>query len=544
MREVKRWLEEGKPEKLQKLRLPPDLLTYWRHLKWITIKDGLLCKKWILHHRDTNEIEVQRFLVLVPESLQETVLDQHHASLLTMHPGVEETYNQILRRYYWPKLKDEVDLYVKSCVTCGSFKQPRAYLKAPLKHVITYTFGDAISIDHIIPTQEGATKRGNRYILTLSDLFSGYVVALPCKTKTSAETKRLILHGWCLKYGYPQEIIHDNDPGFSSEFFNDILAYFKITNTHGTPYKCSSTSKAERSNKRINQALRITLTDKQIPDWDLYLNYVTFALNSLKSRHTGVSANFMLYGKHLNTPLDLQLDGAPLQLDKKTKKNTTAYGIYRTIRDICIKARRHAELDFQYSDNSYNKRLQGPYFDKGDWVYTLIECPAHKFSKRWQGPYLIIKKLDDHLYVIDLGAKEKLVNIGKLKRYIKSCYSPAHLNAEAPEFRPNTSSTAQETEKRVTDRHDREGMEVEFISPQVRPGSGHRDNTVSQPETLSTDDWVMLDLPVPPHANPPVPLRQKHLILTPLFPQRLTQRIRYPLPPAGTPREADSPLTS
>jgi hypothetical protein len=22
-------------------------------------------------------------------------------------------------------------------------------------------------------------------------------------------------------------------------------------------------------------------------------------------------------------------------------------------------------------------------FEKGDWVYTLIECPTHKFSKRW-----------------------------------------------------------------------------------------------------------------------------------------------------------------
>ena len=108
------------------------------------------------------------------------------------------------------------------------------------------------------------------------------------------------------------------------------------------------------------------------------------------------------------------------------------------------------------------------------------------------------------MYVIDLGAKEKLVNIGKLKRYTKSRYSPEHLNAEAPEFQPNTSSTAQETEKRAADRRDRDGMKVEFIYPQVRPGSGHRDNTVSQPETLSTDDWVMVDLPVPPHANPPV----------------------------------------
>ena len=42
--EVKRWLSSGKPEKLQRLRLPADMLTYWKQLHLITVKDGLLCK--------------------------------------------------------------------------------------------------------------------------------------------------------------------------------------------------------------------------------------------------------------------------------------------------------------------------------------------------------------------------------------------------------------------------------------------------------------------------------------------------------------------
>ena len=92
------------------------------------------------------------------------------------------------------------------------------------------------------------------------------------------------------------------------------------------------------------------------------------------------------------------------------------------------KARRHAELDFGYADSAYNKKVLGPYFKQGDWVFTLIECPQHKFSKRWQGPFEITKKIDDHLYVIDLGSREKLVNISKLKPYLKNKYSPTHLN--------------------------------------------------------------------------------------------------------------------
>ena len=117
---------------------------------------------------------MERFLVLVPETLRETVLHLHHSSLITTHPGIDETYRQIVRQYYWPKMRDEVDLFIKSCIKCGRVKQPAAYLKAPLKHVIAHEFNEALVIDHIVPQLEGSTARRNRYILTMTDLFTGY----------------------------------------------------------------------------------------------------------------------------------------------------------------------------------------------------------------------------------------------------------------------------------------------------------------------------------------------------------------------------------
>ena len=519
--EVRKWLSEGKPTKLQRLRLPTDMLTYWKHLNLITETEGVLCKKWIKHNKETKEIEIQRFLVLVPESLKVTVLDQHHSSLLAMHPGIDNTCELIRQRYYWPRMREEVELYVKSCITCGGCKQPHHYLKAPLRHVITYEPMDTIAIDHIVPTKEGATKRGYRLILSITDVFSGYVLALPCKTKRSEETIRLILHKWCLRFGYPSEILADNDTSFSSEFFNEVCSYFKTKVTHGVPYKCSSTSKAENSNKRINKALRVTLSDKQILDWDLYLNFVAFALNGIRSRHTGFSANQIVFGKHLNTPLDLELDGSPILLDNHaTKKKTTAYVIYRTIRDIVRKARRHAALDFGYADSAYNKKMLGPYFKQGDWVFTLMECPKHKFEKRWQGPFQITKKIDDHLYIIDLGSRDKLVNISKLKPYTKSKYSPPHLNVNAPLFSPksvDSSNVVPDNRKDSENDEERQGVEIEFdctghkFSPsttEVAETNQHEQgipdtvvNTTTPPEHVAEDDGWQL---VQPEISPPI----------------------------------------
>ena len=61
----------------------------------------------------------------------------------------------------------------------------------------------------------------------------------------------------------------------------------------------------------------------------------------------------------------------------------------------------------------------------------------------------MIKKISDHLYVIELDdAKEKFVNISKLKRYVRSKYSPQRvLDPGAPEFIP-TPNTAPLTEEK------------------------------------------------------------------------------------------------
>lgn len=476
LKEVRRWVEKDeKPKDLQKLRLPPDLIRYWKQFNLLTIKHGVLCRKWIYHDKKHNEIEIERFLVLVPEAMRETVLELHHNTLITTHPGVDETYRQIVRQYYWPCMKAEVDLYVKSCIKCGRVKQPAAYLKAPLKHVIAHELNDALVIDHIVPQKEGKTKRGNRYILTMTDLFTGYVVAVPCKTRESEETIRIILHHWALRFGYPREIIADNDTSFTSELFNAVLAFFNIKPTHGTVYKCASTSKCERQNKRINTALRLTLTEKQLNDWDLYLNYVCFALNGLRSRHTGVTPNLLVFGRNLHTPLDLTLNGEPVVFEQKSKQYGKAYELFRTVRNIVQKARRHAALDFQYADNTYNKNLKGPYFEENDWCFTLINCPSHKFSERWQGPFKVCKKLGDHLYVIELdNGKEKVINISKMKRYVPNKFShDKRMNPEATEFTPTSQPTTDHTTPQ-SEETPRSGCDLEVTFQPV-----HRRETTS-----------------------------------------------------------------
>ena len=180
-----------------------------------------------------------------------------------------------------------------------------------------------------------------------------------------------------------------------------------------------------------------------------------FALNGLRSRHTGVTPNLLVFGRELITPLDLTLNGEPVVFERKSKKYGKAYELYRTVRNIVQKARKHAALDFQYADNTYNKNLKGPYFEENDWCFTLVNCPSHKFSERWQGPFRVCKKLGDHLYVIELdNGKEKVINISKMKRYAPNKFShDKRMNPEAPEFTPADQPTTDQTTLQSQEEH-------------------------------------------------------------------------------------------
>ena len=414
--EVLSWVRNGsRPQTLQALRTPKELAAYWKQYSLLRVEEGILRRKWV-----DAKAQSESMLIVVPGALQEEVMELSHSTLLTAHPGAENSRGICLKHFYWYGMKEDFELFVAACTTCGRAKPPQAYLKAPLKHIMVHRFNDALVIDHIVPDKLGTTRSGNRYILSITDMWSGYVVAVPAKTQTAEETIRIILHRWVLLYGCPGEIISDCAPGFGANFFNTVLKAFGCQPRKGLPYKCNSTSKAERTNKRLNQALRVSLTEVQIPIWDVYLDYVCFALNSLKSRHTGFTANRLVFGRELNTPLSiiLQNQEAMDHTTAQTSYGKAAYALHNDVKRIAHRVRKNANTDFKYADTCHEKSLHGPYFKVGDLCYTFVECPAHKFSYRWRGPFEVKKVINDHLYVVRLeGGEDKVCSISKLKHF-------------------------------------------------------------------------------------------------------------------------------
>ena len=417
---VKDWIKAGEKPKIQTNRTPAMLVSLWKQFSQLTIaKDGLLLRKWV----STKDADQGRNLIVIPENQIEEIMKLHHSTLASCHPGVDNSVDLCRRKFYWPKMVEDFKEYIAACEKCSAIKQPQKYLKAPLRHMLFHSFNDCIIIDHIVPESEGRTPRGYRYILTITDAWSNYVVAIPVKTQTAKDNIQHIVRRWVLTFGMPKEIIVDNHPGFRAEFFKSVWNYFDCKVTHGTSYKSRSTGKAERSNKRVNQALRAAIPEGKERDWDIYLGYCVMALNSLRNRHSGYSSNRLVFGRENNTPISLLVDNEikTIPIGKSTKG---AFEQYSLMKKINRKVRENADVDFLYAKNQHDRNLSGPFFSAGDLCYVLINCPTHKHSIRWRGPLLVNKVINDHLYVVAIApGKEKVINISKMKHFKRNKYN-------------------------------------------------------------------------------------------------------------------------
>ena len=156
IKEVMIWISNlgEKPCNLQAIGAPKELETLWKQFKTLVMEDGLLKKKWF-----EVGIKKSKTLVIVPEMIREEVMEKTHNSILTGHPGVEISYLTCRKDFYWPRMRDDFELYVAACMVGSSVKQPQAYSR--VKHIlymIYHQFNDCVLID--CAYQDGTNSEG------------------------------------------------------------------------------------------------------------------------------------------------------------------------------------------------------------------------------------------------------------------------------------------------------------------------------------------------------------------------------------------------
>ena len=240
-------------------------------------------------------------MVLIPERLIPLVLCLKHDE--SGHFGTKKTEELLIQDGYgWLGMRDDVRHYCRSCVTCAKSNDPPAGYRA--SHSVTTQPTEPwqhLALDLMGPIGASATKKGNRYVLVVLDLFTKGVelVAIPDKSaKTVAEA--LVDHVF-YRHGLLESLLTDRGLEFDNQYLNALSLAVGLDRKKISAFHPQSNGAVERCNQTVGSLLRRTVLDRS-GDWDDFLAMVRFQYMTSMHSTTGHTPFFLQFGRSARAP--------------------------------------------------------------------------------------------------------------------------------------------------------------------------------------------------------------------------------------------------
>ncbi|XP_078238458.1 uncharacterized protein LOC144584971 [Pogona vitticeps] len=244
-----------------------------------------------------------RSQLVVPEKYRPMILQRGHSDMFAAHLGVNKTQQRITQNFYWPDIGKQIKEFCKQCDVCQRQGNSRDRTKAKLcpLPVIDTPF-KCIGVDIVGPLPK-ATKRGNRFILTIVDHATRYPEAIPL-TNIETNTVADALVGYMSRMGFASEIITDLGASFTSKLMKRLWQICGIKHKETTAYHPESNGLTEKFNGTLMRMIRAYLAENP-NNWDQKLQSLLFAYRSVPQASTGFSPFELLFGRRVKGPLDL-----------------------------------------------------------------------------------------------------------------------------------------------------------------------------------------------------------------------------------------------
>ncbi|KAK1608376.1 hypothetical protein QYE76_032049 [Lolium multiflorum] len=210
-------------------------------------------------------------------------------------------------------------------------------------------------------------------------------------------------------HGIPASIVSDRDVKFMSYLWKSLMAKFGVKLLFSSSSHPQTDGQTEVVNRSLSTLLR-TLVKTNLKSWEDCLPHAEFAYNRAKHSTTSRSPFMIVYGFEPPTALDI----LPLPLHERTNmdfdERTTA------MKKLHEETRATIQEHVLRQANRLNAKKKERVFEEGDlvWIHLRKErFPQERNSKlkpRGDGPFKVLKRINNNAYVIDIPTSKYLVN--------------------------------------------------------------------------------------------------------------------------------------
>ncbi|XP_061176104.1 uncharacterized protein LOC133185059 [Saccostrea echinata] len=334
------------------------------------------------------------------------------------HLGTSRTASKVLAEFYWPGVQADVCRFCRSCDICQRTTPKGRTTKVPLGDmpIIEVPFR-RVAVDLVGPIQP-ATRKGNRYILTVVDFATRYPEAIALKGIDTERVAEALVDVFC-RVGVPKEMLTDMGSQFTSELMTEVSRLLSIRQLTTTPYHPMCNGLVERFNGTLKQILR-RLCAERPTDWDKYLSASLFAYRDAPQESLGFSPFELVYGHEVRGPMKILRELWTKEVADSEVRTTYQYvvDLKERLEDTCRIARENLQKSSMKYRKYYNKGAKNRQMSKGEKVLILLPTASNKLQMQWKGPYEIIEKVGKIDYRINVNGKIKTFHANMLKLYI------------------------------------------------------------------------------------------------------------------------------
>lgn len=375
------------------------------YVKKLQTVNNTTCLIWF------KKIEDEKFLICVPKKSVERVIGSIHN---TVHLGVTKTVLAIKQKYFWPTMYKDIRNYIKYCTICQQQKHNRMpYLPVKLIEQPDSRF-TIIHMDIMGPLPETVT--GYKYILSIKDRFTKYIVLINLKSITSASILEAFIEHYLTNYGTPQIIITDNATNFKAETVEYFVQKLGIKHKYSTAYFPRSNGFIESPNKVIKQSIRCILNQviqnklklKHTPQWSNAVPFIQLMLNNSNSESEIYTPAQMVFGTSQKLPFDL----IQQSIDVQQQLNVWSEPV---IQDFILIMNSLSPAQINHHNKYQPKTFVYKDLASCESVWVKHEARDNKLDACYKGPYKVLKREKEYFLVQTDRQQPVKYNLSKLK---------------------------------------------------------------------------------------------------------------------------------
>lgn len=296
--------------------------------------------------------------LVIPCQDRENIMQRCHNDPLSAHGGYFKTVDRVKRRYFWPKMDNDIRKFVRNCDVCCAVKSTNQNQIAPMGKLRSCSRPwEIIYLDFIGPLPR--SKSGFCFVLMVVDGFSKFVHVHPLRTATTRAAIKCIEEHIFLTYGTPRYLVSDNGPQFTSTDFKKFLNLYNVNHWPTARYHPQANA-AEAANKTLETSIRAYLRGKEDHrDWNVNLFKVACAMNTSRHTSTQFSPYYINFGQHMCT----SADDYHWLVDEPARENE-----HEQLKKIRQQVKRNLEKSHSQSKKKYDLRTRPISYNIGDVV--------------------------------------------------------------------------------------------------------------------------------------------------------------------------------